>query len=218
MLPINLIKIALVDDHRLFRQTLKIALSQDPHLCVVLQADDGEDLIRQLPDSKPDIIVLDINMPKRNGIETLKVLSDKYPEINVVVLSAFADEVFVAQCLPYGIFGYLTKTMNLTDLIEAIKQAYKGEMYVSNLLQDRLLKKYLVSCNKKVSDLLPHFSMDEIRLLELLKQEKTTEEISDLMNFSKRSIEIKRDKMREKANTKTIGGLLIYALKRGIIQ
>jgi FixJ family two-component response regulator len=91
-------------------------------------------------------------------------------------------------------------------------------VYLNNLIENRMVKRYLMSFNKQTQNLLPDFSTEELKILNLLKEEKTTEEISILMNQSRRSIELKRDRMRGKANSKTIGGLLIYALKRGILE
>jgi DNA-binding NarL/FixJ family response regulator len=214
----QVIQIGIADDHKSMCQALKCALSRENSISVVLEAENGDDLIRKLSYCNPDILLLDIKMPQRNGIDALKIIYDSYPEIKVLILSAFIDEIYVAQCLQYGIYGYLTKSMDIGEIVKAIHLASRNEMFLTNLLSNGLAKKYLISNHKKTEKSLPDFSNDEIRILSLLTEEKTTEEISEIMNFSKRSIEQKRDKMKEKANVKTIGGLLLYALKRGIID
>lgn len=214
----HLIKVAIADDHKLVRQAIVLGLAGDACISIVLETENAIDLIDKIPKYNPDILLLDIKMPGMNGIEALKIIAARYPEVKVIMISAFLDEVFIAQCLEYGIYGYLSKTMGIGEIVKAIKEAFANRMYLTNLIEDRMVKNYLISFNKKTQNLLPDFTNEELQILNLLKEEKTTQEISTLMNQSKRSIELKRDRMRGKANSKTIGGLLLYALKRGILE
>jgi|SRR5579872_1600207 len=217
-MSIYTIKVAIADDHKLVRQAIIYGLMGDPKISIVLETNNAIELLDNIPKHHPDIVLLDIKMPGMNGIEALKIIADKYPEIKVIMLSAFIDEVFIAQCLEYGIYGYLSKTAGLTEIVKAIYEASENRVYLNNIIENRMVKKYLTSLNKQTQNLLPDFSEEELKILNFLKEEKTTEEISILMNQSRRSIELKRDKMRGKANSKTIGGLLLYALKRGILE
>ena len=212
------IKIAIADDHKLVRQAITLGLTGNARISIVLESENAIDLISHIPKYEPEIVLLDIKMPDMNGIEALKVIADKYPDIKVIMISAFLDEIYIAQCLEYGIYGYLSKSMGISEIANAIYAASENRVYLNNLIGNRLVKKYLMSLNKQTQKLLPDFSIEELKILNLLKEEKTTEEISMLMNQSKRSIELKRDKMRCKANSKTVGGLLLYALKRGILE
>jgi len=214
----RLIKVAIADDHKLVRQAIIFGLTENACISIVLETDNATELIDNIPKYNPDIVLLDIKMPGMNGIEALKIISDKYPQVKVIMLSAFLDEVYIAQCLEFGIYGYLSKTMGISEIAKAIKEASENRVYLNNLIENRMVKRYLMSFNKQTQNLLPDFSTEELKILNFLKEEKTTEEISILMNQSKRSIELKRDRMRGKANSKTIGGLLIYALKRGILE
>jgi DNA-binding NarL/FixJ family response regulator len=214
----SLIKVAIADDHKLVRQAIIFGLTEEACISIVLETDNATELIDNIPKYNPDIVLLDIKMPGMNGIEALRIISDKYPQIKVIMLSAFLDEVYIAQCLEFGIYGYLSKTMGISEIAKAIKEASENRVYLNNLIENRMVKRYLMSFNKQTQSLLPDFSTEELKILNFLKEEKTTEEISILMNQSKRSIELKRDRMRGKANSKTIGGLLIYALKRGILE
>jgi len=212
------IKIALADDHTAVRQAFEKALSVYDDLSVIFIAENGADLLDKLSHSQPDVLLLDINMPRLSGIEALKIIHTHYPDTRILILTAFSDEVYVAQCLEYGINGFLTKTMDIADIVRAIKAAYNNEVFYTNLLDNPLLKHYVLKRKKSVANLLPDFTTEELKILNLLSEEKNTEEISDRMNLSKRSVELKRDRMRQKANVKTVGGLLLYALKRNLIQ
>jgi DNA-binding NarL/FixJ family response regulator len=134
------------------------------------------------------------------------------------MLSSFADEVFILQCLEYGINGYLTKNMDISEIVRAIKLAYNNEVCDSFPLKKAFLRNYALKYGKTEGQHLPLFTLEEIRILEFLRDELSTEDISKQMCLSKRSIELKRDKMREKANARTISGLILYALKRGLLQ
>jgi DNA-binding NarL/FixJ family response regulator len=212
------INIAIADDHKLVRQAIVLGLAEDARISVVLEAENGTDLINSIPKYDPEIILLDIKMPGMNGIEALKIISDRYPEIKVIMMSAFLDEIYIEQCLECGIYGYLHKSMDISEIANAIHAASENRVYLNNLIENPIARKYLIHFNKHTPKLLPEFSIEELRILNLLKEEKTTEEISMLLNLSKRSIELKRDKMRGKANSKTVGGLLLYAFKRGILE
>src|SRR5579863_9578361 len=209
-------QLGIVDDHTTFRQALVHFLAQEPSIEIALEAGDGEELKRNLLQHVPEILLLDIRMPKMNGIDALKFVYENYPSLKVLILTSYIDEVYLAQCLQYGIYGYLSKNVELSELIKAIKQVGNNEMYLTNMMNNQLMRNYLSAFHGKHTAELPHFSSEEVEILMLLKDEKTTEEISHIMNLSKRTIELKRDRMREKANKKTVGGLLMYAVKRGI--
>jgi DNA-binding NarL/FixJ family response regulator len=210
--------VAIADDHKTFRQALVLALSPIQDFRFVIEADNGRQLLSMILEAKPDVILLDIHMPEMNGIETLKLIKNHHPDVRVLMLSAFQDEIFILQCLQYGINGYLTKSMEVSEVSRAIKAAYRNEIYYSNCLNNAFMRNYALKHGKTDEYDLPIFTNEEIRILEFLRDEVPTEDISKQMCMSKRSIEIKRDKMREKAKTRTVSGLILYALKRGLLQ
>jgi DNA-binding NarL/FixJ family response regulator len=211
------IKIAIADDHKVLRQAFIKALSSEPNLQPLFEADNGIDLLKKLENQQPDVLLLDIHMPILNGIEALKIIHNNFPCVRILIFTGFTDDIYVSQCLEYGINGFLTKTMDLGEIIRAIKTAYLNDVYHTNLLDNSLFKNYLVQKKKTSATLLPDFSDEELRILTLLSEEKNTYEISCILNLSKRSIELKKDKMRQKANVKTVGGLLLHAFKRKLI-
>lgn len=214
----NKINIAVVDDHLTFRQALVNILNETDHLHILFEAEDGNQLIEKLTIFQPDIILLDIKMPKMRGTVALKIVHELYPSVRVLMLTAFFDEVYILDCLQYGINGFLTKNMDVSEIIKAIETAYRNEVYFSNLLGNSYLKNYIAKNKKEFSKILPEFTSEEIRIIELLQLETSTTEISQIMCLSSRSIELKREKMKEKAKVKTVAGLLMYCLKRGLID
>ena len=212
------IKVGIVDDHCLIRQGIIGLLSKFDDLKIILEASNGEELLKNIPNHIPDVLLLDLKMPMMNGTRTLKILNEKYPTLRILILSAFLDDIYISECLDYGINGFLSKSMRIEEIVKAIRIASQNEVYLSNIFSNTLLRKYVVENRKQDKKLLPEFTHNEIRLTELLSQEKTTEEISKLLFLSKRSVEIKREKIKEKANVKTIGGLLLYCLRHGILD
>jgi DNA-binding NarL/FixJ family response regulator len=212
------ISVSIADDHKLLRETLSYSLTEKAEVQIIFCAANGQDLLNKLKVEQPEVLLLDLMMPHLNGLDCLSIINKEYPGVRVLMLSSLMDEASVMNCLEHDINGFLTKDIELTEIIRAIELASVNEVYVSNLISNASLKLYIKRFKKKMPLQLPVFSRDELEMLNLLKQEKTTEEIAEAQDLSKRSIEIKRDKMKKKANVKTIGGLLIYALKRGLID
>src|ERR1700744_5814871 len=124
------VQIALVDDHRLFRSGIASLINKFPEYKILFEAGDGEELMQKLtPKLQPDIILLDINMPKKNGIETAQWLRDTYPDIKIIVLSMFEDAEKVLQMVKIGVKGYLLKDAEPHEFEQALNMVSQGEVY-----------------------------------------------------------------------------------------
>jgi DNA-binding NarL/FixJ family response regulator len=214
----DIISIALADDHSALRQAFKVVFNNTGYISVIFDVGSGRELLLNLKTQQPNVLLLDLKMPEINGIMALAEIYNNYPSVHVLMFSAYIDEVYVSQCMRYGINGFLSKSMDLSEIIYAIKAASRNELYFNNLLNIAYLKKYIFQYKKHIAQEMPAFTIEEINILELLKMEKSTKEISAELNISTRSVELKKDKMREKSNTKTISGLLIYSIRRGLID
>jgi DNA-binding NarL/FixJ family response regulator len=155
-------------------------------------------------------------MPELNGIHALKTIYEQYPAVRVLALSAYLDEIHVGQCLEFGINGYLTKNMDIDDVVKAIYTAHDNEVYTSNIINNALIKMYLSKYSKNNHNLLPQFSEQEIAILHLLKQGKNLNDIAEKLFLSKRSIELKLNKMKETANIKSTIALIFHAYHRNL--
>src|SRR5690625_3257511 len=138
----TVITIALIDDHKLFREGVKRILSYEPSFEVVAEADDGRDANAIVEQYKPDIVLMDINMPEVNGIEATKKLIKTHPSTKVIILSIHEDESYVTHTLQTGAQGYLLKEMDTESLMEAIKVVYDGGSYLHPKVTHNLVKEY----------------------------------------------------------------------------
>lgn len=215
----KLITLAIADDHTLFRQCLVNTLQlADKNLSIIFEAENGSILLEKLSRHQPDVLLLDMKMPELNGINALKTIYEKYPTVRVLVLSAFLDEIYVAQCLEFGINGYLTKHMGIEEIIKAIYTAHNNEIFISNIINNALLKNYFSKYNKNAETLLPQFSNQEILILNQLKLGKSLDEISKGLFLSRRSVELKINRMKEKAGTRTTISLVFHAHQRNLLD
>src|ERR1700744_626777 len=136
----QLIRIGVVDDHTLFRKSFIQALSGVAHFSVILDSADGNELLDKLPLNLPDVLLLDVRMPKPDGFECLTILNEKFPSVRVLILSAFLDEVYVTKAIEFGVLGYLSKSMDMQQLEQAIEYAYANKVYTNNLLTNSFLR------------------------------------------------------------------------------
>ncbi|MBS7563763.1 response regulator transcription factor [Mucilaginibacter sp. Bleaf8] len=209
----NTTQITLVDDHRLFRSGLASLINSLPGYNILFEASNGVDLGRKLtPKNKPDVILLDINMPLMDGIETAKWLRVNYPDIKVIVLSMFEDAEKVLAMLRLGIKGYLLKDAEPHDFEQALQKVSGNEVYFPQFVTRHLVSNYNNEPDKV------KLNSREIEFLKLASTEMTYKEIADRMCISARTVDGYRDQLFEKLNIKSRVGLVLYAVKNKLIE
>jgi DNA-binding NarL/FixJ family response regulator len=207
------IQIALVDDHRLFRSGIASLINKFPQYKVIFEAGDGEELMRKLtPKLKPDIVLLDINMPKKDGIATAQWLRSTYPSVNIIVLSMFEDEEKVLQMVKIGVKGYLLKDAEPSEFEQALQKVSLGEVYYPDFVTRHLIHNF----NHQVQ--LVKLNGRELEFLKLAGTELTYKEIADQMCISVRTVDGYRDQLFEKLQIKSRVGLVLYAIKNKLID
>lgn len=207
------IQITLVDDHRLFRSGLASLINSLPGYNILFEASNGVDLGRKLtPKNKPDVILLDINMPLMDGIETAKWLRVNYPDVKVIVLSMFEDAEKVLAMLRLGIKGYLLKDAEPGDFEQALQKVSANEVYFPQFVTRHLVSNYNNEPEKV------KLNSREIEFLKLASTEMTYKEIADRMCISARTVDGYRDQLFEKLNIKSRVGLVLYAVKNKLIE
>ena len=212
--PINL---AIVDDHSLFRKTLKNYLSEQDNINVVIQAADFFDLFSKLKTTPTDILLMDIFMPQLNGNEALKSIRTEYPAMKILVLSMSTDIDLISDMLDAGIHGYISKADEPEELLQAIQAVADNRIYRNRLFTDALYWNKQNNIKHFSGRSEGSFNEREKKVLQLMWEEKSNKEIADTLFLGIRSVEKIRQDMKEKIGVKSTVGLLKYAISKKII-
>ena len=213
------IKVAIADDHVLFRAGVKSALSVHKDIKMIAEADNGMQLLTVLKHIQPDVILLDIQMPIMDGIITLPEIKKLYPEIKVIMLTMHNDHSMISKLMELGANSYLTKNSDSEIIYQAIKTVHEQEYYFNQLTNKALIDG--LRTKRQADASLPvdaKLSDKEIAILRMICEEKSTKEIADLVDLSPRTVEAIRDKLKVKTGAKSLAGLVMYAVKSGIIE
>jgi DNA-binding NarL/FixJ family response regulator len=210
----NKLKIALVDDHAMFRSGIKLILSEQINWEIGIEAVNGLDFINQLKKYLPDIVLLDISMPELNGYETAKQVLKEYPQIKILVLSMLSEEEYYYKMIEAGVKGFILKNSGVEELIRAIEEISSGNNYFA---QD-LLKKIVLSINKKEVQEKLKLNDKEKDVLHLICNGYTNKEISDKLFLGIKSIERYRTILLQKTNTRNTAHLVMYSIQNKLIE
>jgi len=217
----TIIKIAIADDHKIFRDGIKMALSPKENLKMIWEAEDGKDLMHKMTIKKPDVLLMDIRMPEIDGINAIEMLRKEYDELKIIVLSMYDDQQMISKMMEMGANAYLTKTTDPDEIYEAILTCMNEDFYFNQLVNNAVMGKLMQKKNvrKHYGSQIPiSFSEKELKILQLLGEDKTTDEISKIIFLSPRTIETIRQNMKNKVGAKTIGGLIMYGMRNKMIE
>jgi DNA-binding NarL/FixJ family response regulator len=215
----NQIKVAIADDHVLFRTGVKTALSMEKDIKMVAEADNGMQLLTLLKHIQPDVILLDIQMPIMDGITTLPEIKKLYPEVKVVMLTMHNDHSMISKLMELGANAYLTKNSDSDVIYEAVKTVHTTEYYFNALTNKALIDGLRMKRQAEAGLALDTKLTDkEVTILKLMCEEKSTKEIADVVDLSPRTVEAIRDKLKTKTGAKSMAGLVMFAVKSGIID
>lgn len=207
------IPIALVDDHRLFRSGLASLIQDLRKYTIIFEAGDGEEMTRKITTKlKPQIILLDINMPNMDGIATAKWLQQMHPDIKIIVLSMFEDAEKVLTMIKLGVRGYLLKDSEPHEFEQALERVSDDEVYYPSFVTKHLIHSF----NGNKNDI--KLNARELEFIKLASTELTYKEIADQMCISARTVDGYRDALFEKLQVKSRVGLVLYALKNKLIE
>lgn len=212
------IKVAIADDHALFRAGVRTSLLGRKDVELIAEADNGMQLLNLLKHIDPDVILLDIQMPIMDGIQTLPEIRKLYPHIKVIILSMHNDHSMISKLMEIGANSYLTKNSDSETIYQAIRTCYEQEFFFNELTNKALLSGLRTKRTEPGTPQEINLSDKEITILKLMCEEKTTKEIADIVEISPRTVEAIRDKLKTKTGAKSMAGLVMYALKSGIIN
>lgn len=207
------IKVAIVDDHKLVSKAIENMISSNPKFSVVMNCFNGDDFLKELAkqDNLPEVVLMDINMPRKNGIETTAELTKNYSEIKVIALTMEDNETTIISMLKAGAKGYLLKDMSPDILFDAINLVHEKGIFYTDIVTQSLLK---IKTEQKVTQEINNSLKDrEIEFIKLACSELTYKEIAQQMCVSPRTVDGYRDSIFAKLNVKTRVGIVLFAIK-----
>jgi DNA-binding NarL/FixJ family response regulator len=184
---------------------------------VIAEAADGRQLVEMTERLNPDVVVTDIKMPGIDGIQATKMLTEKFPAVNVIALSMFDDENLIVDMLEAGARGYLLKNAHKTEIIEAIKAVHHHEIYYCNHTT-RKLAALIAKSKFTPNQPKPQFTDKEIEIIQLICQEYSNKEIATQLHIGPRTIESYRERIMEKMNVRNTAGIVVYAIRKNIYK
>ena len=212
------IKILIADDHKLLIDGLRPLLESRGNLEVVGVAMDGLAAASKAAELKPDIVLLDISMPKLNGIDAARRILENSPDTKIIMLSMHADRKFIQESLQVGASGYILKESAAREVIEAIQTVVKGEMFFSKSVRDQVLRDYVKWVRNGTDMSSSPLSGREREVLQLLAEGKTTKEIAALLYVSVKTVESHRKQIMDKLELHSIAELTKYAIREGLTK
>lgn len=212
------IQVAIADDYKIYRDGLKLGLSADKHIDVILEAGNGEDLLKQMALSVPDVVIMDLKMPLMDGMQATIEIKNLYKAVKVIAVTMYDDEQFITHLMEIGANGYLLKNADIEEIRKAIYTVHQEDYYFNEMVNRALLKK-MVSKGKGKPSLHNQviFTERELDVLRLICHEKTAAEIGKEIFLSTRSVEGIRLRMIDKAGVRTITGLVLFAVRNGMV-
>ena len=215
MRPINII---VVDDHKIMRDGIRSMLLGRNDIKIIGEAAHGYQLLESLKENDPDVIVLDIALPKMSGIEIAKILSKEYPRIKILVLTASTDEQTLKAAIKAGVPGFLSKDTSKEEFIEAVRVVHFGQHYFGTNISNTIHQILTNSLNENTSKKDEELSNREIEIIKLFAEGLTYKEIAESLYISARTVETHKNNILKKLGLKNTIGLVKYAIKERIIE
>ncbi len=212
------IGIVIADDHRIFREGLKQLLREQEDFVVLGEAANGRELMQQVKELAPDVIITDIKMPLMDGVEATKKICTLYPGSRVIALSGFSDDYQIIDMLEAGAQGFLLKTVAKAELYTAIKTVYGHRPCFSHEITEKLTR---IISGRYSNKSIPHhvvLTETEKEIIRYICREMTSKEIADKMRIGKRTVESYRMRIMDKLGVKSVAPVIAYAVKAGLLR
>ncbi len=213
------IKVAIADDHKIFRDGIRMALKDKEFLNIIWEAEDGKDVLHKLKIKEPDVLLMDIRMPEMDGIDAINLIRKGHENVKIIILTMYDDQEMITKMMEMGANAYLTKTTDPEEIYQAILTCMNDEFYFNELVNKAVLMK--LQHKKAARSFYPNpikFNEKELKILKLIAEDKSTDEISKEVFLSPRTIETIRQNMKQKVGSKTIAGLVMYAMRNRLLE
>ena len=211
-------RIAIAEDHRILREGLKSLLASQPEYHVVGEAEDGLDAIRLAMDTKPDLLLLDLSMPRLDGLSAMRDIKKICPETKILALTVHTDEEYVLEAFNSGADGYCLKDAGRVELLMAIESVFSGNAYFSPGIADKVLEGYLEGRQKiKSTSSWETITRREREVLKVIGEGYKNKEIADLLCISVKTVEKHRSNIMKKLDLHNAAALTAYAIDKGLV-
>lgn len=213
-----MIRVLLAEDHAMVRAGLRALLERSDTIKIIGEASNGHEAVEMVTRLEPDLLIMDIMMPRLNGIQSAEQIRALRVPVNILILSMYSDEGLIRQALKNGVKGYVLKSSVSNELLEAIQTISNGGIYlsseISNLLAENIQSPYLAGKTNPLEVLSPR----EKEILQLITEEHTSAEIAKLLFISEKTVEKHRTNIMEKLNIHNLAGLVKFAIKHGLVS
>jgi DNA-binding NarL/FixJ family response regulator len=211
-------RILIVEDQTIVREGLRALLSLNPNFEVAGEAEDGREAIRLTENLRPHLVLMDLSLPKTDGLNALEEVKRRFPKTKVLVLTVHRDEELIMASLDIGADGYALKDTTYADLTVAIKNVLGGKPYICPGISEKVIKGYLDGRKKlKASSPLMTLSSREREVLKLIAEGYKIREIASYLCISPKTVEAHRSNLMKKLNISTNAGLVAFSLKKGLV-
>ena len=212
-------KIVIVEDHKLFREGLKSLLSDKADLEVIGEAGDGLEAIRTVKKCRPDLLLLDLSMPKMNGISVMKEIKTQFPEIKIMALTIHESDQYVLEAFEAGADGYCLKDAGRSELMVAVDSVLQGKRYISPSISENVLEGYMTGRKKlKSKTSWDTITQREREVLKLLGEGYQNKEISEMLHISVKTVEKHRANIMNKLDLHNAAALTAFAIEHGLVD
>jgi DNA-binding NarL/FixJ family response regulator len=212
-------RIFIVEDHKLFREGLKSMMVRREDIDVIGEAEDGLEAIKEIRKSKPDLVLLDLSMPKIGGISVMKEVKREFPDIRILALTIHESDQYVLEAFKAGTDGYCIKDASREELMLAVDSVLEGKTYISPGISDQVMEGFLVGRQKmKEESRWDTVTQREREVLKLLAEGHTNKEISDFLNISVKTVEKHRANLIGKLDLHNVAQLTAYAIEKGLVE
>ncbi len=214
------IRIILADDHRLFREGLHALLNQIDVLKVVAEVNGGDELLKSIEHFQPDVVLSDINMPGKSGIEVCAIITEQFPDVKVIMLSMYNNEAFFVNSLKAGAKGFLSKEISRDELLKAIRVVQAGGEFFGKKISNVILKEYVgqIGRPQPVSYGDTSLSPREKEIIKLVAESYSNGEIAERLMISVRTVNAHKNNIMRKLHLKSNVDIVKYALVNKIIK
>jgi DNA-binding NarL/FixJ family response regulator len=206
-------RVLIADDHGIVRSGVKLLLDRQPDIEVVAEAEDGVEAVEKTIEHRPDVVVLDVSMPRMTGLQATHEIKQQAPETQVLILSMHDDERYLFEALRAGAAGYVLKRAADQDLVDAVRAAGRGEPFLTASAQQTLIRDFL-DRDAEPQELSPR----EQEVVKLIAEAHTNKEIAEILHLSEKTVESHRARVLQKLGMRDRVELVRYAIRRGLVE